>query len=102
MKEIIEDFPETSRAKYQAAAQKFRLPYWDYYRPRGSTKAGSSRTFFPGITLGDGTTSSDYDFSIPKIFLEEKVMCRTPQKNDGLEPIVNPLLSFKYPKAHQM
>ncbi|EWG47520.1 hypothetical protein FVEG_07596 [Fusarium verticillioides 7600] len=29
------DVSDEDKKKYKAAAKKFRLPYWDYYRPRG-------------------------------------------------------------------
>lgn len=44
MVEIARKF--TDSEKYLKAAQSFRLPYWDYYRPR------SYETVFPGVTMG--------------------------------------------------
>lgn len=39
------------KSEYEAAALEFRLPYWDYYRPR----AGAVE--FPGI-VDNGTTTA--------------------------------------------
>ncbi len=44
MVEIAQNFANSE--KYLKEAQSFRLPYWDYYRPR------SYETVFPGITMG--------------------------------------------------
>lgn len=93
MAEIAEEFPQSQRPKYRAAVKKFRLPYWDYYRPRGHGK-----TTFPGVKFGGGKTSFDWDFSIPQIFTLEKVMIRTPE-NDELHLADNPLNWFSFPKT---
>ena len=44
MVEIAKTFADSK--KYLNAAQDFRLPFWDFYRPR------SYDTTFPGVTLG--------------------------------------------------
>ena len=88
--EIVERFPEGSKPKYRQAAQKFRLPYLDYYRPRGRRT-----TVFPGVRPG-GSTSFNYDFSVPQIFLLEQVMVRTPPR-DELTLFPNPLNSYRFP-----
>ena len=88
MLEIAENFPNPQ--KYRDAAQRFRLPYWDYYRPRGN------KADFPGVRLGKGRTSFNYDFSIPQIFTLEQVIVRTPEK-DELELRDNPMNFFKFP-----
>lgn len=88
---IAEKFPNPQ--KYRAAAQKFRLPYWDYYRARGD-----QGVTLPGVKFDNGTTSFKYDFRIPNILTAEKVMVRTPAK-DALEPFDNPLVFFNFPKA---
>ncbi len=90
MLEIADKFPNPQ--KYRTAAQKFRLPFWDYYRPRGH------KASFPGIRLGQGRTSFDYDFSIPQILAVEKVMLRTTPK-DELTISDNPLNFFAFPKT---
>lgn len=90
MTEIAERYPEKAKPKYRAALKEFRLPYWDYYRPRnkGTTK-------FSGVKSG-GTTTFDYDFAIPQIFTVERVMvART--SDDKLESIENPLNRFVFP-----
>jgi tyrosinase len=78
--------------RYRQAAQKFRLPYFDYYRPRSHTT-----TTFPGITDGQ-TTSFPYDFSLPQIFTLEKVMLMKPGATElSLED--NPLNYFTFPTS---
>jgi tyrosinase len=72
--------------------QKFRLPYFDYYRPRSHTT-----TTFPGITEGQ-TTSFPYDFSLPQIFTLEKVMLMKPGAT-ALSLEDNPLNYFNFPSS---
>ena len=76
--------------KYKQAAQKFRLPYFDYYRPR------NHGTSFPGITQDGRSTSFPYDFSLPQIFTVEKVMLMKPGAT-ALSLEDNPLNFFKFP-----
>src|SRR5947207_2181972 len=90
MTEIVESYPEHAKPKYRAALKEFRLPYWDYYRPRNKRT-----TKFSGVKPG-GTTTFDYDFAIPQIFTVERVMvART--SDDKLESIENPLNRFVFP-----
>ncbi|KAK3717680.1 hypothetical protein LTR37_005747 [Vermiconidia calcicola] len=91
MLEIAEKFPQANKQTYREAAKKFRMPYWDYYRPRGKDVT------FPGV-ISKGTTSAKFDFSLPQIFAVEKVMLKTPTKNQ-LELHDNPLHLFSFPKA---
>ncbi|KAL9113600.1 MAG: hypothetical protein Q9227_002338 [Pyrenula ochraceoflavens] len=91
MVELVQEWlPETERATQLNAARRFRLPYWDYWKPRGGPVT------FPGVRNG-GQTSFDYDFRIPDIFVAKKVMVRKP-KGTKLDPIDNPLVSFKFPE----
>lgn len=91
MTDIAETFPEANKQTYRDAAKKFRLPYWDYYRPRGKTAT------FPGV-VNNGTTSFKYDFSVPTIFTVESIMLKTPAKNQ-LTLSDNPLRLFNFPKS---
>jgi len=79
------------RAVYQEAAKNFRLPYWDYFRPRGG------KVQFPGIIDGEGDTSYPYDFSMPRVLTEEWVMVRTTPNNE-LVKVRNPLNSYSFPQ----
>ncbi|KAF4627308.1 hypothetical protein G7Y89_g10846 [Cudoniella acicularis] len=90
---IAETFPIQQKQKYRDAAQKFRFPYWDYYRPRGD-----KGVTLPGVKTDIGTTSFKYDFRIPNILTTPKVMIRTTAK-DALELLDNPLLLFDFPKS---
>ena len=89
---LIEDFvDEKVKANYRAAAQLFRLPYWDYYRPRGD------EVHFPGVTQRQKKqTSFPYDFSLPQIFTMEEVMIRVPPNNE-IKLVKNPLYTYKIP-----
>lgn len=93
MTRIAEKFPDKVKQMYRDKVSKFRLPYWDYFRPRAKRE-----TKFPGITLPFGKTSFPYDFSIPRIFTEPKVMIRTPEKNE-LVLHDNLLFSFRFPEG---
>lgn len=91
MLDIAKKFPDANKQHYVDAVQKFRLPYWDYYRPRAKKKV-----WFRGVKPND-ITSFPFDFSIPQVFTVTKLMVRTPSKNE-LTPIDNPLTSFTFPE----
>ncbi len=83
------------------AVKEFRLPFWDYFRPRG----GNTR--FPGVRdKVYQTTGYGWDFSIPYILEVEKVMVYKPfdksvpgRSEDELQEIDNPLFKFAFPKS---
>jgi tyrosinase len=80
----------TQKATYKEAVKKFRLPYWDYYRPRDYDAR------FPGVTRSDGTTYYPYDFRAPQILTVRTVKVR--MYPDGRpEEIPNPLSRYKFP-----
>ncbi|KAI9692221.1 MAG: hypothetical protein M1822_006451 [Bathelium mastoideum] len=87
MVKIAGDFHDSK--DHLDAAQKFRLPYWDYYRPRdyGVT--------FPGVIRGK-QTSFPYEFNIPQIFNLEKVVVRAAPEGNK-KTLSNPLCSFWFP-----
>ena len=58
MTEIVESFTEPFKSQYREAALRFRLPYWDYYRPRGYDAT------FPGVRK-EGETYFEIDFAVP-------------------------------------
>lgn len=93
MAEIAERYPEQVKPKYRAALKEFRLPYWDYYRPRHE-----GTTTMPGIVGPGGTTTFKYDISVPQVFTVESVMIRR-TRDDQLEPLVNPLNKFSFPST---
>ncbi|KAL8792906.1 MAG: hypothetical protein Q9195_004483 [Heterodermia aff. obscurata] len=82
--------------------QKFRLPFWDYLRPRG----GNTR--FPGVKDRKyGTTGYGWDFSVPYILEVEQVMVYMPyddsrpdKKESELQLINNPLFMFVFPQSN--
>lgn len=92
MVELVKQWePESERGAQLKAASGFRLPYWDYWKPRGGSVT------FPGIVTEGRQTAFDYDFRIPDIFVAKSVMVRKP-KGTKLEPIDNPLASFNFPE----
>ncbi|KAF5987868.1 Tyrosinase [Fusarium coicis] len=85
------NIPDEEKKKYLDAAKKFRIPYWDYYRPRSYTKP-----IFPGVAKPeDGTTTGPLDFGAPQIFTVSKVMVRRLPDNK-LIPMANPFLQFTF------
>ena len=78
------------RDKYLNAAQQFRFPYWDYFRPRGGWVS------FPGV-INDQKTHYPYDYSLPKILTVDKIHVRKYPKG-ALEKLDrNPLSFFPFP-----
>lgn len=74
------------------AVQKFRLPYWDYFRPRDYA------TTFPGVTSGKGYTSFPYDFSPPQCLTVERIIVSEPLGEDLTKKFIsNPLRSYYFP-----
>jgi hypothetical protein len=90
MLDIINDFDSKYQDDYRKAAQQFRLPYWDYYRPR----RGPGNFPFPGVIDG-GKTSYPYDYSVPEILTEERVMVKKSPHNEP-DDIKNPLNYFSF------
>lgn len=87
---VVDQYNDASvRSEYETAALEFRLPYWDYYRPRGGAVT------FPGIVDEGQTTAYAYDYKLPEIFTVSKVMIRAPGKNELVE-IDNPLQHFNF------
>ncbi|KAF5591026.1 tyrosinase precursor (monophenol monooxygenase) [Fusarium subglutinans] len=85
------NIPDEQKKKYLAAAEQFRLPYWDYFRPRAYSK-----TTFPGVTNPrKGTTTAPYDWGAPQIFTLREVMVRRLPDNK-LVPMKNPFFQFEF------
>ncbi|KAM5523936.1 Tyrosinase 5 [Fusarium oxysporum f. sp. phaseoli] len=82
---------EADKKKYTAAAKKFRLPYWDYYRPR------DYNVTIPGVVDGN-TTTSPYDYHAPKIFTVKKVMVKVLPDNE-LKAMDNPFFNYQFEAA---
>ncbi|KAK1826001.1 hypothetical protein QBC39DRAFT_317544 [Podospora conica] len=83
------------KARYLAAAQKFRLPYLDYYRARG---AGYNVTRAPAAE----PAKFEYDFGLPDIFTKPGVtLNRYP--DDKPTPADNPLYTYRFnPKSGEL
>jgi len=94
MAEIVKRYPAQFQSKYEAALKEFRLPYWDYFRPRNDTTVN-----MPGIVEPGGQTHFDYDFSLPRIFVDEEVLVRHYKNNDELRPFPNPFAKYSFPEA---
>ena len=91
MCDLAETFPDANKQTYLDAAMKFRLPYWDYYRPRGK------KAKFPGV-VNNGTTTATYDFSVPEVCTVPQIMLKTPAANK-LVVQNNPLYLFNFPQT---
>lgn len=101
MAEIAGQYPETIdgkpvRARYLAALKEFRLPYWDYYRPREQRA-----TTFPGITAGNGKTVFPYDYYLPKIFTTPSITVRQTSDDKLVTLKDNPLYRYQFPDGAQ-
>lgn len=93
MAEIAERYPDDVKGKYRQSLVKYRLPYWDYYRPRAQKP-----TRFPGITRPNGQTQFTYDYSIPQIFTNPTIMIRRTTDNK-LAPFTNPFWRYMFPSS---
>lgn len=78
MLEIALTFPDAD--EQVKAAEQFRLPYWDYYRPRD----------------WNGPRQGLPNFYAPQVFTLEEVMVQLPG-SDKLELIKNPLHHYEFP-----
>ncbi|KAB2569580.1 Tyrosinase [Lasiodiplodia theobromae] len=86
--EIAKEFKDQ---KYLEAAKQFRLPYWDYFKPREQkdivfTRPNGTKATFP------------YDFRLPEVLKQDKLMVYRPGNEEQLGPMDNPLKSFRFPK----
>lgn len=90
MVEIANKFGDEKR--WLNAVSRFRLPFWDYFQPRGG------RVKFSG-------TKFAYDFALPSIFTTPEVRVLRPNKKDwernkeDWEIVQNPLYTFLFPDA---
>ena len=84
MRKIADDFTD-EKVKYQNAARRFRLPYWDPFMPRNEV---------PKPTDGKAPRSI---WGLPKILSREKVYVRNADKPKDLVQISNPLHHFTFP-----
>jgi tyrosinase len=71
MVDVAYKYNEPLKTRFRDAAINFRLPYWDYFRPR----KGPGNFTFPGV-ISSGQTAYDYDFSAPAIFTTPTVTVR--------------------------
>lgn len=103
MMEIANTYGAT-RSRYRAAVLRFRIPFWDMFRPRSR-----EYTAFPGIKLpaaaGDSKAETqsgfDYNFKVPYIFSAQKVMVKL-APDDRYALVENPLYSFSFPSKDGM
>ena len=83
-----EKLSPTRKKEYVEAAKLFRLPYWDYYRPR------DYKVTMPGVFKNHKTTSP-YDYHMPQIFTLEDLMVKT-LPDEKLVPMSNPFLQYRF------
>lgn len=89
MLEIAESYDAEYKDDYLEAVEWFRLPYWDYFRPRGASVT------FPGV-VHDGETGFPYDYSVPRVLTDKTLMVFKSPKNIREELEGNPLCQFKF------
>ena len=89
MVDIAKGYDPPYRTQYLDAALEFRLPYWDYFRPRGGAVE------FPGV-VDKGITRFDYDYSLPRIFTEKAVSARYPPNNELRSLSRNPFQTHEF------
>ena len=90
--DLAKAYSDKFREQYIEAALQFRLPFWDYFRPRGGPVE------FPGV-IDKGTTTFDYDYSVPRIFTEVDVKVRRPPGNELESLTRNPFNYFDLKSA---
>ena len=86
MVEIAGQFPAEYKHKYEEAAARFRLPYWDPIMPR---------------TTRDEDGLPNTVWGIPEILKAEKVYVRLPSEPKKFTKVENPLYSFKFPSEDE-
>jgi tyrosinase len=91
MFDVAEKYDEPLKATFRAAAFEFRLPFFDYWRPR----RGPGNFTFPGV-ISNNQTAYDYDFSAPAIFTAEKVTVRKYPKGTPTSLDPNPLHHYAF------
>lgn len=79
VEKIILDLPPTQRTSLQHAAEKWRLPFWDWAMKK---------------PVMDAKTEDYVNYDVPQLVRLEAVRIRTPQ---GLRWVKNPLYTFKMP-----
>jgi tyrosinase len=82
---------EREKQDYVEAVRQFRLPYWDYYRPRGSSIE------IPGV-VEDGRTISPYNYRAPLVFTLPRIMVKALPDNEP-RAIKNPLFQWEFLEA---
>ncbi len=89
MKKIADEYPDPDKAKYQSAANRFMLPFWDPLMPRNNV--------VPNALLQSTTIDVDETiWGLPKILAAKYVWVIRPT-GTKLEPINNPLYQFNIP-----
>jgi tyrosinase len=89
MVDIANTYDTAHRQKYLDAAKAFRLPYFDYFRPRGG------KVHFPGVVADKMMTEFDFDFTLPAVFNEKDINILAAPA-DTPTPIGNPLYAFSF------
>lgn len=90
MRNITELFSEEEgKGQYEAALDRFRLPYWDPVMPRNKLKPGAEKT------LSDRVLAM---FGLPDILVAEDVWVMRPGDTQKTT-IKNPLHHFEFPQV---
>lgn len=75
------------RENYLSAVKEFRLPYWDYFRPRRAEK----------VDQNSFRTGAGYSFNLPLIFTTQEIIVRQTPDNKLVKLSSNPLYRFMCP-----
>ncbi len=89
MIEIANKYSPEFQNDYVNAAQLFRLPFWDYYRPRGGPVE------FPGV-VDQEKTSFPYDYSLPRVLTEKTISVRIHPHNELKQLPHNPFRFYEF------
>ncbi|KAK3319425.1 hypothetical protein B0H66DRAFT_603970 [Apodospora peruviana] len=86
---IAESYTDSAvRSRYLEAVQEFRLPYYDYFRPRGGEVT---------FNLGGGRSKTfPWDFRLPDVFMEPTLTVRFAPDDKPKDGIPNPLYSYRF------
>ena len=86
------DVAAAEKRKYQDAARRFRLPFWDPFMPRNALRSNSEP---------DADEDKNKIWGLPEILSVERVWVRKPKTPNELTEIANPLASFAFPSDNE-
>ena len=94
--EQFEKVDKNEKVKYQNAARRFRLPFWDPFMPRNKLQLDEPKDKPKGEPKDKPKVDSKI-WGLPKILSQMEVWVRRPGDPSKLEKIANPLAYFTFP-----